>query len=112
MSSKRFNAMKLCGLIRKIFNGSTSMIVEDVAGNMVEDLHNFALVRGEEFHSLHKCLESSKNRFELLNQTGFELATEALRDDFMKELLNRGHGKSVLCMQHQLWESVSNVILA
>ena len=55
--------------------------------------------------SLHKHLEASEHRFSSLKQTGFELTTEALRDDCMKELLNRGQDKSVACMKLQLWES-------
>ena len=40
---KRLNAMKLHGLMRKIFNGSSSVITEDVAWNIIEYLHNFCL---------------------------------------------------------------------
>ena len=45
---KKYNSLKLNKLISKIFNGSDSVIVEDVAGNILEDLHNLSLIRGEE----------------------------------------------------------------
>ena len=63
MSSKIFDAMKLHDLIRNICNGSTSVIVEDAAENMIDALHNFSLIRCEECNSLHKHLEASKRIF-------------------------------------------------
>lgn len=65
--------MKLHGLTRKICNGSTPIIVDDVSGNMIDTLCNLALIRGEEFDSLHKNLEDSEHRFLLLKQNLFEL---------------------------------------
>ena len=69
VSRKRFNAMKLHVLIRNICKISTSFIVDDVVANMIEALHNFALIRGEECNSLHTHLEASDHRFSLLKQT-------------------------------------------
>ena len=54
---------------------------------------------------MHDHLEDYKNRFTWFKKTRFELETEALRDEDMKELLNRVQDKSGFCMQFQLWES-------
>lgn len=78
--SKRFNAMTLYSLIKKIYNGSTLVIVEDMIDNVLEVLYNFVLIRGEEYDSLAKYLEASEHRFSLLQQVGLDLATETLWD--------------------------------
>ena len=66
ISSKIFNAMELHGLIRKIYNGSDSVITEDVVGNIIEALCNFSLIRGEKCDKFYKHLEASEHIFELL----------------------------------------------
>jgi len=76
--SKRFNTMTLYSLIKKIYNGSTLVIVEDMIDNVLEVLYNFVLIRREEYDSLAKYLEASEHQFSLLQQVGLDLATETL----------------------------------
>ena len=40
--------MKSCHLIKKVCNGSSGVIVEDVVGNIVEAMHNMFFVKGED----------------------------------------------------------------
>ena len=47
-STNGHDAMVLYQLIKNICNGSVSVVVEDVLGNLIEDLHNFTLIRGDE----------------------------------------------------------------
>ena len=48
------------------------------------------MIRGEELGSLANYLEASDHLFELLKQTGFDLVSEGLRHECIKELANRG----------------------
>ena len=43
----RFCTMKLHNLARKNCNVSTIVVKEDVIGNLIEDLFNFALIKGD-----------------------------------------------------------------
>ena len=96
--------MTLYALIKRIYNGLISIIVEDVLGNMLEALYNFVLIQGEEYDSLAKYLEVSNHQFTLLKQTGFKMATESLRDKYMKELMKRRQEKSEVYRRLQLWD--------
>ena len=58
-----FCATKLCDLARKIFNGSTAVVVEDVVVNLIEALFNFTLNIDEECESLPKHLCACEHKF-------------------------------------------------
>ena len=67
--------MFLCKLIKKICNGSTSVVVEYVLGNLVEDFHRFTLILGDEYDTLHKYMEASQHEFEVLKMAGFDVCS-------------------------------------
>ena len=46
--------------------------------------------------SLSKYLKSFEHHFNVLKQSGFEIATEDLRDSFMNELDSRGQDLTTL----------------
>ena len=93
---KRFDAVKLFQLINKNCNGSTTVVTSDKVGNMIEALRNFMLVRAEEYPSLPKYIEASEHLFRVLEATGFSIATEMLRDEYVSELVARGQtGSSI-----------------
>ena len=80
--------MTLHKLVKKICNGSTSTVEEDALGKIMEFPHNFLLVRGNDYESLPKYLKAVNHRCSMLKESGFDLATDNLRDDFMAELLS------------------------
>ena len=88
----RFCTMKLHDLVKKVMNGSTAVVVEDVIGNMIEAMFNFMLIRAEEYEALPKYLQAFEHRFEVLTSAGFNLADEKLRDMHMNELQSCGQG--------------------
>jgi len=95
-SNKSFSAMKLYKMMRKICNGSVSMIGEDMLGNLMESLYNFLLIRGNDYNYLPKYLKVVEHRYNVLKELEFDLATDNLRDNFMAELMNQGQLKSQL----------------
>ena len=56
VKAKRYCSMKLLDLVKKICNGSTYVIVDDVVGNLIESLYNVMLIRGDDFNSLPRYL--------------------------------------------------------
>ena len=71
ISANRCDVMVLYQLIKRICDGSTHVIVEDVLGNLADTLHNFSLIQGEEYDTLQKHMEDSQYRFEVLKMAGF-----------------------------------------
>ena len=82
--------MKLCKLIKKICHGSTSMVVDNVMGNLIEAIHNLGFIRSNDHADFLMCLKVSSHGFVFLTDTGFSIAIEALRDAHMCEFLCRG----------------------
>ena len=87
--SKRYCAMKLLGLIKKICNGSTRVVVDDVVGNLLESLFNAVWIRGDDFPSLPKYIEALDHRYSVLEEVGFNVTNKRFRDILMNELLDR-----------------------
>ena len=54
ITSNLNNTIALCQLVKKTCNGLTCVVVDDALGNVVESLHNFILIRGEEYLSSPK----------------------------------------------------------
>lgn len=104
--TKRHCAMKLWELVKKSCNGSACAVVDDVIGNLIEAMRNALLVRGDDFSSLPKCLEALEHRHKILTQTGFDVASEKLRDNFMSELENRRQEESKLHLKLKGWKDV------
>jgi len=55
-----YNVMILHKLVRKICNGSATVVVDDVTGNMLKAMYNFMLIKGDNYLTLAKYLEASK----------------------------------------------------
>ena len=68
----------------------TVVLVEDVIGNLIEDLFNFSLIRGEEYESLPKHLQAYEKNFEVLSGGGFDVAITNVRDLHLNELISLG----------------------
>ena len=90
VQKNRFDTIKLYQLICKNCNRFTTVVVDDVMGNLVERLHNFMLYWGEEYDSLSKYLKASENKFEILDKVEFYLVNNRLRDRYMVKLVSRG----------------------
>ena len=90
-------AVKLHDLVRKNCNGSTVVVVEDVIGNLIEALFNFALIRGEEYEHFPKCLQAQEYKFEVLSGGGFDVAGTKSSDLHMNELISREQKNSLAC---------------
>ena len=91
-----YDVTMLYNLIRKVCSGSTSVVVEDVVGSVLEALCNFLLNHREDHESLPKYIEASDHKFEVLKAAGFTFATPKIRDSYMMELRNRKQENSVL----------------
>ena len=78
--------MKLLILIKKICNGSTYAVNEDIVGKFLELLYSALLVRGNDFSSLLKYIEASEHRYCILEEARFGVANPKFRDAQMKEL--------------------------
>jgi len=107
VSTKRFNAIVLYQRMRKICNGSTSVVGEDVLGNLMESLYNFLLIKGDDHESLWHYRETLAHRYSILKESGFDLATDNLRDECMDELLSRGRSESMLYKRLLGWKKAS-----
>ena len=59
MKNNLFNAITLHKLVRKICNGSTYVVVEDVIKNVIECMHAVMLLKRDDFNSLPKYLEAA-----------------------------------------------------
>ena len=101
---KRCCAMKLWELVKKCCNGSTCVVVDDVIGNLLETMCNTLLIRGDNFASLPKYLKATEQRHKMLTETGFEVASEKLHDNFMAELVNRGQEEGKLHLKLKGWK--------
>ena len=104
IKTKRYCAMQLLGLVRKICNGSTYVVVDDVVGSLIESLHNALLIRGDDFNSLPKYLEVSEHRYAVLDGAGFEIANAKFRDSYMEEQINRGQDLSKTYLVLKGWK--------
>ena len=80
--------MKLLGLIKKVCNSFVHVVVDDVAGNLLESLPNAVWIRGDDFPSLPKYIEVSDYRYSELEEVGFNIANKRFRDTLMNELLD------------------------
>ena len=108
VKSKRYCAMKLLNLVKKIYNGSTYVIVGDAVGNLIESLYNVMLIRGDDFKSLPKCLEASEHRHSALVGAGFDIVNPKFRDSYMEELVNRGQDLSKACLALKGWKEAED----
>ena len=86
----------LCRLVKKIYNGSSYVVVNNVLGNVLEAMHNFMLIKGDKYLSMLKYLEAVKQRFNILKELGFNIASEGLRDVCIAEIKSRGNMSSDL----------------
>ena len=99
------NSMVLCKLVKKICNVSASCAVDDVLGKMLETMCNCMLIRGDDYPNLAKFLEATKQRLDVLKQTGFDIAGESIRDSCMNEIKSRGQDITALHRIINQWES-------
>ena len=86
-----YDVIVLYRLVKKICNWSSYVVVNDVLNNVLEAMHNFMLVKGDEYLSLPKYLEAAKQRFDVLKESDFDMASEGLRDVYMAEMKSRGN---------------------
>jgi len=107
VSQERFDSKTLHRLIRKICNGSTSVVGEDVLGNLMESLYSFLMIRGDDYDSLPKYLEVLEHRYCIPKESVFDVVTDSLRDAYLDELLKRGQSKSQLDRHLLSWKEVS-----
>ena len=88
VKSNWYKAIKLYKLVQKNYNGSTSIVVEDVLGNIVESLYNLVLIRRDNYTSLLIYLEVSKYRTEVLEELGFNIVGSELWNKYINKLDN------------------------
>ena len=63
----RFMEMVLHKLIKKISNGSASVVIEDVTEILIDALCSHVLIRGDDYSSLLKCLDMSSHMIDSMN---------------------------------------------
>ena len=59
VSGNLLSAMILTKLTKKIFNGSTHVVVDYVIGSDVDNMRSLITLRGDDYTSLHKYLKAS-----------------------------------------------------
>ena len=84
----RRDAMKLYALVKKNYNWSTTVVLDDMIRNLVQGIFDFTLVRDDKYDSLPKYLNAYKHKHEMFG-AGFELANNKLRDLCIGELISR-----------------------
>ena len=60
IKNEGYNVMTLHKLVKKICNGSSAVMVNDVLGNILESMYNCMLIRGDDYPTLAKYLEATK----------------------------------------------------
>ena len=88
VASNRFNMLILYKLVKKNYNSSTIVVVDDVVDNFIESLYNYILIKDNDFESLPKYLEASEYWFQILKEIGFSIATDSLRNSYIVEMLS------------------------
>ena len=58
--SHRYDMIVLYQLIRKIYNGLTSIVVDNMLGNIIESLYSFMLEHGDDYSLLTKYMKASE----------------------------------------------------
>ena len=91
-----YNAITLYKSVKKLCNRSATVMTDDVLGNMVEVVYNLLLIKGDEYQTLSKYLEATKQCLEVLKGSGFNMATNTLRDLYMGELASRNQDSTAL----------------
>ena len=104
----RFNSIVLHKLIRKACNGSIVVVAENVVGRMIECLHNYMLMRWEDYDTLPKYLEASEHKCKVLRETRCELAPESVRVSHINELMDREEIESGACKVLEGWNNATN----
>ena len=107
MKDNLFNTITLHKLIRKICNGSTYVVVEDVIRNAMECMHVVMLLKGDDFDSLPKYLEAAQQKYKCFEQTECEFATEQIRDKYLEELLKHREDNTLLFKQLIRWKDAA-----
>lgn len=110
VTKQRFSAMILHKLIQKICNGSTAVVVEDIISSMLEGLCNFMLVKWEDYATLPKYLEASEHKYQVLKETGFELALGMIRNSYIEELSSRGETESPVYKALEGWKDAASEV--
>ena len=72
--------MKLYQLVKKNYNGSTSIVVDNMIDNLLELLLNAVLIHRNDYPNLAKYLKTSDHRYSVLEEAMFEIANSRLRD--------------------------------
>ena len=84
----KYDVMKLCSLIKKIYNGSTTVLVDDMLDNAVEALCSYLHLRGDEYYSFSKYIESSEQSHNLIKEAGASFVNDKIRDRHIIELVS------------------------
>ena len=69
--------MKFYQLVKKNYNRSTNIIINNMIGNLLEILHSIVLIRGNNYLSLPKYLEVSKYQYGFLEEAHLELLIQS-----------------------------------
>ena len=72
--TKYYCAMRLMGLMKKMCDSSTFVVVDNVVNNLLEAMCNSLLIHGDNFPSLLKCLDASEHQCKVLKEAGFDVA--------------------------------------
>ena len=83
-------------MIKKVWSGSTSVIVDDIVDNILEALFNYLCNQDEDHKSLLKFMESSDHKFEVLKVIGFTFTIEEICESYLMELRNQKQENSVV----------------
>ena len=81
-----YGMIVLYKLVKKICNGSSYIVVNNMLGNVLEAMYNFIFIKDDKYLLLVKYLEIAKQQFDVLKESGFNMASKELRDAYIAEI--------------------------
>ena len=81
--------------------------MDNVIGSIVEALHNFILLRGDDYDTLPNHMEASDQRYSTLGETGFRFITDGAHDGHVADF-SVGTNSTQMCMYNYSLGKCSN----
>ena len=94
-------------MIKKIYNGSTTTLVDDALGNAAEALCSYSHLRGDDYANLSKHMEASEQRFNVMKEVGVSFVNVKMRDGHVEELVRRCQQHSGMCLKLKDWKGAT-----
>ena len=74
---------------------------------MIEAMYSYLFIKGDEYNLLSEYLEYLEQRYDVLKELWFNIASTKLRDAYLLELESRGQDATTLYRVLYQWKSTS-----